>query len=436
MKPFDILNLYKEDYPTFNHDIASATNFEKSNQMESAGEKYRFIARKLLQLKLYVFAIDYYLKASEDFEKCNNYQKVIGTELSIYQIHRINNNIPGMAATYEKIASFYKTYLLEPETAGKYYLMSAKHHEDNQNYTSAFRRAKFACECFQETNNNSLKRDSNGLAFRMALQSKYFERAGIYAKKWLDLIPKDYSAHYLSVCMKGYKSLLNTDITRETLMFVNEIIISHYEKKMPQERIVKYLEDAQKLHIKEHNEINDYYNKKIIIEYGENIDGIIKYSIELKSLSQSLGLENLADKFYLQEKDLNRQKSKKNNYLAFISYSLWKYSCQYGTSLLRWFATSIIIIIIFGTLYSHYDLNLKNEALNHFMQAIKPSIKISSVDNGFSPFYYSVVTFATLGYGDITPSDLAGQVFSVIEVLTGYLMLGGLLSVFSKKIIR
>jgi voltage-gated potassium channel Kch len=103
---------------------------------------------------------------------------------------------------------------------------------------------------------------------------------------------------------------------------------------------------------------------------------------------------------------------------------------------LRWLLTSLIIIFAFGVLYSHYDFTFSDNGLQHFCEIVKPSIKISSVHNAFSPFYYSVVTFATLGYGDITPSDLSGQIFSVIEVLTGYLMLGGLLSVFSKKIIR
>lgn len=438
MKPLDILKLQAKDYPTLELDIASATNFEKAKEFEKAGERYRVIAKRLLQLKLNTFAIDYYLKASEHFINCGNYLKAVGTELTIYQIHRIDNNNYDMATTYEKIASFYKYYLNNNETAGSYYFMSAKHHEENQNYSSAFKKVRFACECFEETNCTEQKRNSNSLAFRMALQSGYMERAGIHAKKWLDLMPKDYSPHYISICMKGYKSFIDTDRTVEALMFLNEIIVAHYEYGKPQERIIKYLIEGQKLFIKENKEVNETYNQKLLDEFGENINEKIKYSIEFKSYSQNLGLENIADIFYLQEKDFSRQQSReKKNYARFITYSLWKYSCSYGTSLIRWFATSAIIIIIFGALYYQYNFTITSSAsLNQFLQDIKPSIKISTVDNWFSSYYYSVVTFATLGYGDITPNDLSGQIFSVIEVLTGYIMLGGLLSVFSKKIVR
>jgi len=437
MKPLDILKLQAGDYPTLVLDIASATNFEKANELEKAGERYRVIAKRLLQLKLNTFAIDYYLKASEHFINSEHYLKAVGTELTIYQIHRIDNNHYDMASTYEKIASFYKYFFKNNETAGSYYFMSAKHHEENQNYSSAFKKARFACECFEETNNVEQKRNSNSLAFRMALQSGYLERAGIHAKKWLELMPKDYSPHYISICMKGYKSFIDTDRTAEALMFVNEIIVANYEHGKPQDRIIKYLVEGQRLFIKENKEVNENYNQKLLAEFGENINEKIKYSIEFKSYSQNLGLENVADKFYLQEIDFSRQQSKENkNYGAFLTYSLWKYSCSYGTSLLRWFATSAIIIFIFGALYSQYNFTITSPALNQFLQDVKPSIKITSVDNWFSPYYYSVVTFATLGYGDITPSDLSGQIFSVIEVLTGYLMLGGLLSVFSKKIVR
>jgi voltage-gated potassium channel Kch len=104
--------------------------------------------------------------------------------------------------------------------------------------------------------------------------------------------------------------------------------------------------------------------------------------------------------------------------------------------LLRWLGTSLIIITIFGAIYSKYYFDISSVQINHFFHIVRPSITITGVNNWFSPYYYSVVTFATLGYGDITPSDLAGQIFSVIEVIIGYQMLGGLLSVFAKKIVR
>ena len=50
--------------------------------------------------------------------------------------------------------------------------------------------------------------------------------------------------------------------------------------------------------------------------------------------------------------------------------------------------------------------------------------------------YYSVVTFTTLGFGDITPKTLEASRWLMAEVILGYVMLGGLISIFANKIAR
>ncbi|RME23141.1 MAG: two pore domain potassium channel family protein, partial [Deltaproteobacteria bacterium] len=67
--------------------------------------------------------------------------------------------------------------------------------------------------------------------------------------------------------------------------------------------------------------------------------------------------------------------------------------------------------------------------------------KLAGVDFGgasgpFSPFYFSIVTLTTLGYGDIHPQSTAGQVLASAEALLGYVGLGGLLSILANKLAR
>ena len=53
---------------------------------------------------------------------------------------------------------------------------------------------------------------------------------------------------------------------------------------------------------------------------------------------------------------------------------------------------------------------------------------------GFIPYlYYSVVTFTTLGYGDVSPQTAAGQIIQIIHISIGYLGLGALLSILATK---
>jgi voltage-gated potassium channel Kch len=52
------------------------------------------------------------------------------------------------------------------------------------------------------------------------------------------------------------------------------------------------------------------------------------------------------------------------------------------------------------------------------------------------PLYFSVVTFTTLGYGDVLPGGNVGKIVAGSEVLIGYVTLGLLLSVLANKLAR
>ncbi len=220
-------------------------------------------------------------------------------------------------------------------------------------------------------------------------------------------------------------------------MFVNEIIIAHYVAKLPQQQIIEYLIQGQKLSLQVSKDINHDYNSKLIGEIKNDFSKIANYSLELRQYADSIGLTDISDFFYLQQQDARMKTFRNKNYLKFFTYKIWKISCLYGTSLTRWLLFSILIITLFGCVFSNIPCPIFFPAfIKNFLYNIHPQIKIASINNLFSPFYYSIVTFTTLGYGDITPGNIAAQIFSVLEVFIGYIMLGGLLTVFSKKIIR
>ena len=53
-----------------------------------------------------------------------------------------------------------------------------------------------------------------------------------------------------------------------------------------------------------------------------------------------------------------------------------------------------------------------------------------------SSLYFSIVTLTTLGFGDVLPADGWAQGAVLAEVVLGYVMLGGLLSIFADKMAR
>jgi len=106
------------------------------------------------------------------------------------------------------------------------------------------------------------------------------------------------------------------------------------------------------------------------------------------------------------------------NRLTGMIYYLWWITSDCGRSMSRWCLWIAIEALFFAWLYTLVGVDYGDHLTK------------------LSPLYYSVVTLTSLGYGDVSPASLAAQVVAMIEVTTGYIMLGGLLSIFSSKIAR
>jgi len=102
-----------------------------------------------------------------------------------------------------------------------------------------------------------------------------------------------------------------------------------------------------------------------------------------------------------------------------IIYHIWQITCGFGYSFTRWLLFSSLIAFIFGCVYS----------------ANIDSFNIDEPNSKFTYFYFSIVTFTTLGFGDIHPIDFKGEILVSIQVIIGYLMLGGLISILANKIV-
>ena len=116
------------------------------------------------------------------------------------------------------------------------------------------------------------------------------------------------------------------------------------------------------------------------------------------------------------------------------TYWWWESTSKCGRSWWRWAWCSFGLALFFAViLYLCYFLAcyLPGWAI----PTMEPNV--SQFEAGwFAPIYFSIVTFTTLGFGDITPSNTAGQIFLTLEVIVGYIMLGGLVSLISNKMAR
>ncbi|MDP6040847.1 MAG: pentapeptide repeat-containing protein [Candidatus Latescibacteria bacterium] len=115
-------------------------------------------------------------------------------------------------------------------------------------------------------------------------------------------------------------------------------------------------------------------------------------------------------------------KAKEGFYNKLISF-FWKWSSDYGRNLERWMLLALCVAIFFGLLL--YTIRDQLAIADH-NEAPKLATAI----------YTSIVIFTTLGFGDVSPKTLLAECVVVIEVIIGYIMLGGLISIFSNRFAR
>ena len=99
-------------------------------------------------------------------------------------------------------------------------------------------------------------------------------------------------------------------------------------------------------------------------------------------------------------------------------YRIWWLTSDCGRSFLRWGMCTLAITVFFAVAFCFVAIDYGEH----------PTV--------ISPLYFSIVTMTTLGYGDALPASLPAQLVVIAEVIIGYMMLGGALSIFAAKMGR
>lgn len=114
---------------------------------------------------------------------------------------------------------------------------------------------------------------------------------------------------------------------------------------------------------------------------------------------------------------------------------VWRWSSDYGRSLTLWALWSLLIALSFSLLYMQGP-----SWLPEGLQSMMPRFHQVTGENVHEPltfwksFYFSIVTFTTLGFGDVVADNTSARILVTLEVIFGYIMLGGLISIFANKL--
>lgn len=110
------------------------------------------------------------------------------------------------------------------------------------------------------------------------------------------------------------------------------------------------------------------------------------------------------------------------SFFGYFRLLIWEKVWGFGLRL-RYYASTVVFVITLFTFlnYSLRDqlgLELKNEPISSWIEAL----------------YYTLVSFTTLGYGDIVPSTEIGQLFASGQSLLGFVLMALLVSMLFKKL--
>jgi Ion channel len=123
------------------------------------------------------------------------------------------------------------------------------------------------------------------------------------------------------------------------------------------------------------------------------------------------------------------------------THFLWWLFSDCGRSFGRWALWSLGFAIFFSLIFLQcpdffpdWWIKICNEIGPEFEQTAEA---YQGKPLGFrSSLYFSIVTFTTLGFGDVIAANYTARFLVAIEVILGYIMLGGLISILANKLAR
>ncbi len=165
-------------------------------------------------------------------------------------------------------------------------------------------------------------------------------------------------------------------------------------------------------------EKNDYY---------QQAEEIYRH---LRKVTEAQGLFETAGTFFQREMIMRRYQMPKHSFERCISKMVDLF-CGYGERPFRVIVFSILAIFLFASIYFFSGIIEAGNIIEYYPEA-------SFAENALNflrCWYFSVVTFTTLGYGDLAPTGIT-RFFAASEAFIGSFTLALFVVVFVKKMTR
>jgi len=152
----------------------------------------------------------------------------------------------------------------------------------------------------------------------------------------------------------------------------------------------------------------------------------------LKQSYQNYGDYSIASEFYYKEMECKRKQ------LRFPTKLFWNVVyrgfCGYGEKPYNVILVSIFMIFVFSTFFFYNGIEVHGKNIINYELSVS-SLNFSWTDDFLWCIYTSIITFTTLGYGDVHPVGWS-RFFASIESGIGIFMTALFIFVFTRRMIR
>jgi|GEM_PF-3825324 len=171
--------------------------------------------------------------------------------------------------------------------------------------------------------------------------------------------------------------------------------------------------------------VQDSSEEDVIRECERHLQG-------LREIFSAKGRRNEAGEVEAQICRLRRRRLHGGQWLLYL---LLEITSDYGNSPWRLVLITAGIVLGAAVLYMPTPESLARIVPDAFHIELKPwPYGTDSLENFFTATYFSITTFVTLGYGDITPQNSFGRLICPFEAFLGYSILGLLIAVLTDRL--
>jgi len=180
-------------------------------------------------------------------------------------------------------------------------------------------------------------------------------------------------------------------------------------------------------HVEQEVQANTSSNNDEKLDLFEQAEEIYR---NLRRATESQGLFELAGHFFKREMIMRRYQLPRHSTKRYLS-KLVDLFCGYGEEPSRVIIFSLLTTLSFALLFFIFGITDGNTTI----QFSFANAWLENLQNFFYSLYFSVVTFTTLGYGDLAPFGLT-RAFAALEAFLGSFTLALFVVVFVKKMTR